>query len=169
MKGPVDSRTQPVDSKQFLELANKLPKFTLSVGWTTRWTEAGISSGKYTDDNVDEMINALQNLPNKQQSITFPVRAGLVATSQTEMTKLLGKFINATLTVWSSPFDEVNATELQKLIKGFGIDKVYLDVPKSLSAKLNLGPEDKPSKSSANKVIHIGLLSIVMLVLMALF
>lgn len=113
------------------------------------------------------MVNALKEQPD--QLITFPVRAGLVATSLAEMKDLLQKYNGSTLTVWSNPKDEVNAPELQKLIMEIGVDKVYLDVPKALSDELNLGPDDKPNKSSANKVAHIGLLSIAMLILTQLF
>lgn len=164
VKGSVGPTTDPVDAVKFIENAKELNKnFTLSVGWTTKWTDDGVNSGKYTDRDVDNMIKALGELTDRP--ITFPVRAGLVATSQAEMKKLLAKYKGSTLTVWSGDKDEVNATELQKFIKAIGIDKVYLDVPKILSNKLNLGPNNKPSKSSANEMAHIGLLSIIMLIL----
>lgn len=167
VKSSVDSITNPVDSKVFLDLAKKFPKCTLSVGWTTKWTEDGVTSGKYIEKDVETMTEALKEHP--AQPITFPVRAGLVATSQVEMKKLLDQYKNSTLTVWSSSKDEVNAPELQKFILDIGVERVYLDVPKVLSNKLNLGVEDKPNKSSANKVAHIGLLSIIMLIFTKLF
>lgn len=164
----MNSAAEPVNATEFIKTAKELKKkFTWSVGWTTKWTADGVTSGKYTDKDVETMIGTLGEQPD--QSITFPVRAGLVATSHDEMTKLLAKYKGSTLTVWSSSEDEVNAPELQKFIKKIGIERVYLDVPKILSNKLNLSPEDKPNKSSANKVTHIGLLSIIMLILTNLF
>lgn len=74
------------------------------------------------------------------QPVTYPVRAGLVANDIDGVKALLKNttFTKATLTVWSSEGDSVDAAQLSKLIKEVGVDKVYVDVPKSLRSKLNL-------------------------------
>lgn len=72
--------------------------------------------------------------------VTYPVRAGLAANDIDAIKTLLKSttFTNATLTIWSSEGDSVDAAQLSKLIKEVGVDKVYVDVPKDLRSKLNL-------------------------------
>lgn len=84
---------------------------------------------------IDNLIES-----NIKQPVTYPVRAGLVA-NNTEVIKTLLKnstFVNATLTIWSSEGDSVNAAQLSKLIKEVGVDKVYVDVPEDLRNKLDI-------------------------------
>lgn len=72
--------------------------------------------------------------------VTYPVRAGLVANDIDAVKALLKNttFTNATLTIWSSEGDSVDAAQLSKLIREVGVDKVYVDVPKSLRNELDL-------------------------------
>ncbi|XP_044593167.1 protein FAM151B isoform X3 [Cotesia glomerata] len=137
LSGPVDADTKPVDSKQFLSLANKtLPESTLSVGWTTRYgIQNVIFSGNYSEAQIDEMIKSVSNT---SQPITYPVRAGLAAGDITVWSKLLNSTAdkNATLTIWSTEGDKVDVDQLIKLIQEVGYDRVYVDVPEKLRKQL---------------------------------
>ena len=70
--------------------------------------------------------------------ITYPTRALFLANSQTEMTDLLdgSRDRNATLTIWGK--DEIeDADKLRGVIDAIGRDRIYLDVPDKLRARLN--------------------------------
>lgn len=85
------------------------------------------------------------------QPVTFPVRAGMVANSGTTLANLRD-IPNSTFTVWSADRDTVNVTRLREVILDIlGRDRVFLDVPKSLSDQLQLSRNDtQRSPSSAN-------------------
>ncbi|XP_070150460.1 protein FAM151B isoform X2 [Polyergus mexicanus] len=137
--GPVDATTASLNAKDFLKGAKEtIPESILSVGWTTRYgKELNITEGRYSLKQIQTMVDTLKE--NKvTQPVTYPVRAGLVANNIDVIKTLLKNttFTNATLTIWSSDGDTVNATELSKLIRDVGIDKVYVDVPEDLKNKL---------------------------------
>lgn len=141
LRGPVNATTEPVDANAFLAQAKLYPQFVLSVGWTTRYgSEPKVTEGRYTEDNVKEMIQALKG-QQIAQPITYPVRAGLAA-NDTDAIKSLMKdsssMKNVTLTVWSAEGDKVDAARLSGLIKDIGVEKVYVDVPDDLKKQLNL-------------------------------
>ncbi|XP_076766119.1 protein FAM151B [Xylocopa sonorina] len=142
LSGPVNATAKPVDAEAFLAQAKMYPEFILSVGWTTRYgVDANITEGRYTKDNVKDMIQALTK-QQITQPITYPVRAGLAA-NDTDAIKALMKdsssqMKNVTLTVWSSEGDKVDAERLSALIKDVGVDKVYVDVPQDLMKNLSL-------------------------------
>jgi len=72
------------------------------------------------------------------QPVTFPVRAGIVANSGTTLANL-SNIPNSTFTVWSADDDTVNVTRLREVILDvLGRDRVFVDVPKSLSDQLQL-------------------------------
>jgi hypothetical protein len=74
-----------------------------------------------------------------QQSVTFPVRAGMAANSGTALARLKDGVANCTFTVWSADYDAVNAEKLRAVILDtLGRDRVFVDVPRSLSDQLQL-------------------------------
>lgn len=158
--GPVDSEVIPVNPDEFLSKCKQLSNATLSIGWTTEWNSKS-EIGEYTEKQIDEMIDAIERnqLNGTKHAITFPVRAGIAAQSQKSLEKLMNhtrNTNNATLTIWSSETDAVNATNLQNLILSFGVDRVYLDVPQKLASELNLS-------STAASLIHFGIANLVIL------
>ncbi|XP_046828102.1 protein FAM151B isoform X1 [Vespa crabro] len=142
LPGPVDAKTIPLDSKSFLTGAMEVfPESILSIGWTTRYgSEFNITEGHYTTEQIQKMIETLTE--NKvSQSITYPVRAGLVANDISAMKTLLNRsssFGNVTLTIWSSHGDQVDTKKLSELITTIGVDKVYVDVPEDVWNNLDL-------------------------------
>jgi hypothetical protein len=86
-----------------------------------------------------------------KQPVTFPVRAGMAANSGITLARLKNNVPNSTFTIWSSDTDAVNVSNLREVILNiFGIDRVYVDVPKSLSDKLQLSSSEGHRTSSAN-------------------
>ncbi|XP_069695619.1 protein FAM151B isoform X2 [Periplaneta americana] len=148
LPGPVNSTTIPVDADTFLELCAKLfPESTLSVGWTTRYGDLVIN-GSYSEEQVEAMEDALDR-KQVTQPVTFPVRAGLAAKSGNTLTRLKN-INNSTFTIWSSEDDPVDVDLLRELILNtLGRDRVYVDVPKSLSDELQLPPSNTTKTSSA--------------------
>lgn len=100
LPGPVNATTLAVDVNKFLEKAKtNYPQLMLSLGWTTRWgkglddqdqTKVPVEEVKYSQDNVDAMIEAL-NVSGVKQPITYAVRAAFVANSLKELKNLLEK------------------------------------------------------------------------------
>jgi hypothetical protein len=142
--GPVNAgnSTMPVDAKRFFETATKLPQTLLSIGWTTRLEEPAqnVTTGKYTAEQINQMVKAIQDNKVANQSVTYPVRALYAANDDDTLKSLLDqtKANNPTLTIWSSEGDKVDASKLSKFIKNIGLDKVFVDVPLALRQQLNL-------------------------------
>lgn len=85
-----------------------------------------------------------------KQPVTFPVRAGMAANSGITLAHLKSNVPNSTFTIWSSDTDAVNVNNLREVILNvLGIGRVYVDVPKSLSDKLQLSNSDRQRTSSA--------------------
>ena len=83
------------------------------------------------------------------QPVTFPVRAGMVANSGTTLASLKN-IPNTTFTVWSADHDTVNVTRLREVILAMlGRDRVFLDVPKSLSDQLQLSQNNTQRDTSS--------------------
>lgn len=139
-RGPLNNTSStPVDATTFFAGTKNLPNATLSTGWTTRWGW-NFTEGSYTDEQVNEMINGIKS-NNVENPITFPVRAGIAAQSIPQLDHLyksLNETNHITFTIWSSDADNVNVDNLRDMIFHFGLDKVYVDVPKNLSDKLQL-------------------------------
>ncbi|EZA62872.1 hypothetical protein DMN91_003152 [Ooceraea biroi] len=151
ISGPVNATATPLDAKAFLQGATKImPECTLSVGWTTRYgKESNITEGRYSIEHINKMIDVLKG-NHISQPVTYPVRAGLAA-NDIDVIKILLKnttFTNATLTIWSSEGDSVDAAQLSKLIKSVGVDKVYVDVPQDLKSRLDLSAASTFSSAS---------------------
>uniref|UniRef100_A0A1L8D9G2 Menorin-like domain-containing protein n=1 Tax=Nyssomyia neivai TaxID=330878 RepID=A0A1L8D9G2_9DIPT len=150
ISGPVDSTGVPVDANSFLSDCRHFPGAVLSIGWTTRWG-ADFTEGSYTDAQIAGMTSAIRDngIPASNHPITFPVRAGIAAQSQTQLAKLVREFNQTntvTLTIWSSENDRVDVRKLRELIFDVGIDKVYVDVPKDLMDQLDLGNHSNNAK-----------------------
>jgi hypothetical protein len=138
--GPLNNtETSPVDAQVFFEGSKKLNNATLSTGWTTKWG-SNFTDGHYTDNQIDEMIKGIKE-NQIQNDLTFPVRAGIAGQSLSQLDRLYTS-LNATnpitFTIWSSANDNVNVEKLREVIFHFGLDKVYVDVPKELEDKLRL-------------------------------
>ncbi|SPP79845.1 protein FAM151B isoform X1 [Drosophila guanche] len=144
ISGPVDqNKSVPVDPDRFFAGCMRYKQAVLSIGWTTNWG-ADFREGEYTKDQCDAMVESLSlnNVLSTGQGITFPVRAGIAANSEEQLHKLVAavnETNESTLTIWSSDGDYVDVAKLRKLIFGFGVERVYLDVPDELAARLDLG------------------------------
>ncbi|XP_075974436.1 protein FAM151B isoform X2 [Anticarsia gemmatalis] len=140
LPGPVDSQVKPVDPAKFLELGSKHPRAVLSVGWTTNYG-GNLTEGEYSGEQIGTMLRMI-NEHHINQTVTFPVRAGLAANSQPVILDLLRETssLNSSMTVWSSEGDHVEVDRLRALILTVGLERTYLDVPQELAAKLHLPP-----------------------------
>lgn len=169
LAGPVwNTETTPVDPRRFFDGAKQLPGAVLSIGWTTLWSRDH-REGNYTGAQIAGMLAAIEvnNITLARHPITFPVRAGIAANSTGVLNELLGavnKTNECTLTVWSSPDDYVDVDALRRLIFSVGLDRVYVDVPAELSARLDLAN----APAGASGLMHLGLVTTVIMVLMGL-
>ncbi|XP_022815036.1 protein FAM151A isoform X1 [Spodoptera litura] len=147
LPGPVDATTKPVDPVKFLKLGSKHACAVLSVGWTTNYG-GNITEGEYTSEQIGTMLRMI-NENHINQTVTFPVRAGLAANSQPVLLDLLRETssLNSTMTVWSSEGDHVEVDRLRALILTVGLERTYLDVPQELAGKLHLPPPDAKAKN----------------------
>lgn len=163
--GPVNNvATSPVDAQAFFDGVKQLSNATLSTGWTTRWG-ADFREGNYTMEQVEAMISGIKK--NKiKNDLTFPVRAGIAAQSIPEL-KHLYKSLNATnavtFTIWSSDNDFVDIGKLRQFIFEFGVEKVYIDVPKAVSDQLDLGNQLSGAGTSAVSAVVVALASALLL------
>lgn len=171
ISGPLNNtETKPVDPDVFLTGCKSLPNSTLSVGWTTRWG-SNFTDGNYTKDHVQRMVNVLikNQLHNSTHPITFPVRAGIAAQSIDALHDLVSQVNktnhNVTITIWSSPQDNVNIDALRKLIFSFGLDRVYVDVPEEVSSRLQL----ENALGCASSLIHFGIINFTIFLLSLYF
>ncbi|KAH8281711.1 hypothetical protein KR054_002429 [Drosophila jambulina] len=144
LSGPVEqNKSVPVDPDRFFAGCMRYKQAVLSIGWTTNWG-ADFRDGEYTEAQCENMLETLSanNVLSTGQSITFPVRAGIAANSEEQLHRLVAA-VNETnessLTIWSSAGDYVDVAKLRKLIFGFGVERVYLDVPEELASQLDLG------------------------------
>lgn len=121
--------------------------------------EFNITEGRYSLKQIQTMIEALKE-NQVTQPVTYPVRAGLVANDVDVIKTLLKNttFTSATLTIWSSEGDSVDAEKLSKLIRDVGVDKVYVDVPEALKSKLQLSAASTMSAAMINLAASMALL-----------
>ncbi|XP_045480815.1 protein FAM151B isoform X2 [Harmonia axyridis] len=127
--------SKPVDAARFLKGSKLIPNAVLSLGWTTNF-DSTHNSG-YTFPQIEEMLYTLKQ-NEVSQRITFPVRAGLVAESQDQMTMLL-RNNSHTLTVWSGARDEgFDVAKLNEVLDSIESGRVYVDVPETLRNRLNI-------------------------------
>ncbi|XP_063377955.1 protein FAM151A isoform X3 [Cydia fagiglandana] len=138
LPGPVAATTKPLDPEKFIKLASNHPRAVLSVGWTTRYG-GNITEGEYTRQQIGTMLRMVNAL-KVNQTITFPVRAGLASNSQPVILDLLRetRALGSSVTVWSAEGDAVAVERLRALILTVGLEHTYLDVPAELAARLQL-------------------------------
>ncbi|XP_013187139.1 protein FAM151B isoform X2 [Amyelois transitella] len=143
LPGPVEATTKPVDAERFLKLGATHPRTVLSIGWTTRFG-GNITEGEYSREHIGTMLRMIHE-NHVNQTVTFPVRAGLASNSQPVLLDLLRETssLNSSMTVWSSEGDAVETDRLRALILTVGLERTYLDVPEELSTRLHLPPADK--------------------------
>lgn len=169
-RGPLNNtETTPVDAEIFFNGIKSLPNATLSTGWTTRWG-SNFTEGMYTNEQVNEMINGIKS-NSVTNPITFPVRAGIAAQSVSQLdhlNKSLKDSNDVTFTIWSSDNDNVDVDKLRNMIFHFGLDKVYVDVPKDLSDKLKLNDRPGGAGHALQPNLLIGLMVIFGLILSCL-
>nr|CAD7406038.1 unnamed protein product [Timema cristinae] len=138
LKGPVNSIIRPLDADIFLSLCTRnLPEATLSLGWTLFYAAPVIVPGKYEAKHITQMKDALTR-NNVTQPVTFAVDASLAAQSLDTLPALMNipGITDITLSVFLSQPAFVNISQLTMLIKTFGKDRVYVDLPES-PEKLN--------------------------------
>lgn len=142
LRGPLTFAT-PVDPERFFNGSKSFSNSILSVGWTT--TYGGIIKNlSYTSDNMSEMLAAIGTYNDIGTPVTFPVRAGMIARSKTELEHLMANMpMNTTITIWSGADDGVDVSLLRKVIFSTGLDKVFIDVPENLLSQLDLENPDK--------------------------
>lgn len=135
LAGPNEAKEPTVKADEFLKDVKELTNVTLSLGWTTSTEKEGTAG--YTEQQVSDMLKKVQD-EKLSQPITYPVRAIFAVKNETTMQKLVEKSNQTTLTIWSHEDDKVSPEELSKLVKKIGVTKVYLDVPASLKAGMNV-------------------------------
>jgi hypothetical protein len=80
----------------------------------------------------------------------------MAASSGTALSRLKNNVANSTFTVWSSQYDAVNTNKLREVILDtLGSDRVFVDVPKSLSDQLQLSPSSMQRTASAATLTSI--------------
>ncbi|XP_053683982.1 protein FAM151B isoform X2 [Sabethes cyaneus] len=140
LPGPVNNTvTVPVDPARFFHSVKSLSSVAVSIGWTTKWGNDP-NEGQYSEENILQMIDTIK-VNKVDLDITFPIRAGIAANSQKELTELysaLSDTNKVTFTIWSSAGDAVNVEKLNRFIADLGEDKIYVDVPEELKEQLNL-------------------------------
>lgn len=161
ISGPVNATTTPVDPVRFFNAAKKFPNSTLSIGWTTNYG-ANFTTSSYTNAQISDMLNSIHN-NSVNQSVTFPVRAGIAAESLSQMQTLLSNVSGSTLTIWSSDDDKVNVTNLRELIINVGVNKTYIDVPETLRKELDLGRGAGSIAEPAIKFLAVVALAVIFL------
>uniref|UniRef100_A0A146LBW6 Protein FAM151B n=2 Tax=Lygus hesperus TaxID=30085 RepID=A0A146LBW6_LYGHE len=128
LPGPGARDNPGVNATLFLTAcATKFPFATVSVGWTTKWSQ---DDNKYLPEDIDKMTELLNKHCVVSQPVTFAVRAAYAANSVEALTNLINSSTEGTtLTIWnSSPNDIVDMEAVNSLIKAVGKDKVYLDL-----------------------------------------
>ncbi|XP_058454296.1 protein FAM151B [Malaya genurostris] len=143
LSGPVNNTsTIPVDPIKFFDAVKRMDNVTLSIGWTTRWSNDA-KEGQYTEAHIQHMLNTIKDngIDKMGYDITFPIRAGIAAYSVKELNNLycsLTHTNSVTFTIWSSADDAVNVVKLREFIFAIGLDRIYIDVPDQLRQQLNL-------------------------------
>lgn len=133
LKGP-NAGNPRVPKDQFLAAIKDFPEATLSLGWST--VAKGSNYGlNYTMDMVREMHDVCKTL---NQPITFPVRAEQLVDSWDAFDWLLKQSRGYTLTVWTSPTDNVTKSEMEYVKRQAEAARVYFDLPEELRPTFNL-------------------------------
>jgi len=144
LEGPVNATQPPLNAARFLRLSRDvLAGSVLSPGWTTRFGPqlpnplVNIRSGSYSMAHVQAMKQQLTDA-GVDQAVTFPVRAGLLASTESKesLIWLLQQIPDSTLTLWSSEYDTVDIDGLMDTLGAVGLRRVYIDVPGGLHCQI---------------------------------
>lgn len=127
MQGPSARQTR-IPARDFLDAIAEFPEATLSLGWTTILKGKNYNL-KYTMTMVQEMQKFCKTL---KQPITFPVRAEQLVDSWKEFDWLLQQSRRYTLTVWTSPVDNVTKSDMDYIKQQAEASRIYFDLPKKL-------------------------------------
>ena len=112
----------------FFDKIKAFPDITLSVGWTTGAKDPNVELN-YTMEMAQEIYHICKNLP---QPVTFPVRANLLRSSWSVFHWLLQQSRAYTLTVWTSPADDVRKEDMDFIQRQSEAARVYFDLPEQL-------------------------------------
>ncbi|XP_072037759.1 protein FAM151A-like [Amphiura filiformis] len=123
VNGP-ESFSTPVDPTRFIDTCNRyFPSAIMSLGFTTAWDCTPDAS--YTWEIITNLLYKVHRLP---QHVTFPIRAVYLSTSWKRFLCVLGMKPSFSITVWSSPRDNVDMSGVVALRKYGGKDRVYVDL-----------------------------------------
>lgn len=147
--GPGEPKTAVVESAAFIRHCNEFPNATASLGWTTGYSNKTLGKS-YEKGHVGEMVKLLKDVKNA--NTTFAVRAVYAVNNATAFDSLIDK-TNRTLTIWSGVNDTVDPKKLEEFVKKVGLNRTYLDVPKSLMDRMKL------SGGAAGLVVNLVLLA----------
>lgn len=126
--GPNTNKT-PVNATAFLQAVNEyFPEATLSLGWTTGWTNTASDVG-YSEGMVREMNDLCQTL---SQPVTFPIRAAAAKRSWCQLQWLVEQSHRYSITIWSGSQDVMEPDEMNYVRRHSQKSKVYFDVPDHL-------------------------------------
>lgn len=173
VQGPgSNGASAPIDGDKFIEQVKKLnSNIVLSVGWATDVRRVD----GYSISDIEAMAKMIERnrvfaSDHKPMTINFPVRAVNAMQSQDLLHELYNGVngINpVTFTVQAAKGDDVDATELQKFIKTYGVERVYIDLPDELRNELNLGKTGKTGGAGggggASSIAQFSLLNLVAL------
>lgn len=127
---------QPINGLAFLNFCKRYaPPCVLSLGWTTPniLSEDMISQGGYGSNEINSMMTLLANISDNA-CVTFPVRAALLKGNLTDITSLMKKTCNYSLTVWTSKTDVLDESDFRALVelrRRFGKNRVFFDLPEN--------------------------------------
>lgn len=111
----------------FLTMMKKLPKATISVGWTTKLNRHPQNHG-YVFAQLKAMALALIYKEIKQP-VTFAVRAAFVANSKDDLLELVNsKLRKDSLVVWKPKSDLVDKKKLMMALDAVAHERVMLDM-----------------------------------------
>ncbi|NWR95095.1 F151B protein, partial [Furnarius figulus] len=125
--------THPVMDAQFFlsTVTSAFPDVTLSLGWTTGWSQhgAGCADGRVPAGYEWPVVRAMSELCRPlSQPVTFPVRAALVPRSLPELRWLLQQSDRYSLTVWAGKEDIYSVDDLLSIRENFDKSRVYYDI-----------------------------------------
>lgn len=143
----------------------------LSIGWTTGRPK--YHSEEYSSSNIEDMGEVIKNttlinVNSKAVDVNFPIRAIYALKNQDILhnfyysVKRNNPRSTITYTVWSEKADTIDAAKLQKFIKYYGVENIYIDLPNDLRKKLNLG-------NGASSLVQFGLLNFIITVLIIFY
>ncbi|XP_041378357.1 protein FAM151A-like [Gigantopelta aegis] len=117
------------DAPQFLKIVDEtFPQCTLSIGWTTGWTNTEADTG-YSMEMVREMNELARPL---RQPVSFPIRAAAAKRSWKELDWLLKQSRGYTLTIWHASSDIVSLDEMKFIRAHSESSRIYFDLPAAL-------------------------------------